>query len=740
MANQYFTCVLDVWVTGTTIHARMHYYRSGTYTYQDTSFPNPTMTIAGQSFEDSSFGNWVRGGINVGDVYTTEFTKSVSANGTYGVSFSAGSGYRSDFAGTWSGSATVTEAYTDPATPSVTLKSKTYNSATFAVSLSSYGNPSGASGRYIEAAILNQNSYGASYRWSIAKNTSSSTLTVNNSSNANPSSFNIEGNHKYWYGGYATNTQRSKSVVTGTFYTPCPPLATLFYVSQSYSTYNKVNAIINYTRQADAGAETRTGHYRYSTDGGSTYSSWVSFGTVSVAAGTTANFTAVLPTASSITLQAKLTTPNGGDSTTKTITFSTIATHTAPNFSNFEYRDTNATTVAMTGNDQAMIQGQSTPLVTISTANKATGNNGVSVSNYAITFTGQSKTVSYSASSAVTATLEPPTESGTGSLVVAAVDALSLSKAVSKAVTIYPWVSPTISASIERVNNFEAQSTISASGTYSPITISGTPKNTLTFEYRTKKSSSSDWSEWVSRPITISGSNWSVANFSVSLDNNYQWDVQTRIVDSFTNTTVNLILSVGMPNFFIGVDGRVSVGMKPNITLPSDNKGQLEVDGMIYSKGQPVMPSHVGQIIMSTTLNTAAKVKAIYGGTWVAWGAGRVPVGVGSNGTTNYSSANATGGSEKHRHDFCIGMHAYYGALVDDDWVQGVNGSGAYSYSQGTFSKSLNWSGGATTKRNNSLATAMTTYTETCRRSYGDTDTGDSRQPYITCYMWRRTA
>ena len=129
MANPYFTCVLDVWVTGTTIHARMHYYRSGTYTYQDTAFPNPTMSIAGQNFEDSGFGNWVRSGINVGDVYTTEFTKSVSANGTYGVSFSAGSGYRSDFAGTWSGSATVTEAYTDPATPSVTLKSKTYNSS-----------------------------------------------------------------------------------------------------------------------------------------------------------------------------------------------------------------------------------------------------------------------------------------------------------------------------------------------------------------------------------------------------------------------------------------------------------------------------------------------------------------------------------------------------------------------------------------------------------------------------------
>lgn len=737
MANPYFTCVLDVWVTGTTIHARMHYYRSGTYTYQDTAFPNPTMTIAGQGFEDSGFGNWVRSGINVGDVYTTEFTKSVSANGTYGVSFSAGSGARSDFAGTWNGSATVTEAYTDPSTPSVSVKSKTYNSVTFTVSISSYGNPSGENGRYIEAALLENNSYDGSTsnrrRWQVAYRTTNANITVDNNGSYNGGSdgkgLTITGNSRYYYGGYATNTQRAKSVVTGQVYTPCPPLATLAYVSQSYSTYNKVNAKINYTRQADGGAETRTGYYRYSIDGGSTYSSWVSFGTVSAAAGTTANFTALLPTASSITLQAKLTTPNGGDSTTKTITFSTIATHTAPNFSNFEYRDTNATTVAMTGNDQTMIQGQSTPLVTISTTNKATGNNGVSVSNYAITFTGQSKTIDYSASSAVTTTLEPPTESGTGSLVVAAVDALSLSKAVSKAVTIYPWTSPTISASIERVNNFETQSKISASGTYSPITISGTSKNTLTFEYRTKKSSSSDWSEWTSRPVTISGSNWSVANFSVSLDNNYQWDVQTRIVDSFTDTTVNLILSVGMPNFFIGVDGRVSVGMKPNVTLPSGNKGQLEVDGMIYSKGQPVMPSHIGQIIMSTTLNTAAKVQAIYGGTWVAWGAGRVPVGVNTS-DSDFSTVQKTGGEKTHK------LVVNELPKVSASWTMHSQerGTGIYNQSGCANGTKIN----NVYMNNGSQGSGAFSYTNSW--AFGNDGAHNNLQPYITVYMWRRTA
>ncbi len=736
MANQYFTCVLDVWVTGTTIHARMHYYRSGTYTYQDTAFPNPTMSIAGQNFEDSGFGNWVRSGINVGDVYTTEFTKSVSANGTYGVSFSAGSGYRSDFAGTWSGSATVTEAYTDPSTPSVTVKSKTYNSVTFNVSISSYGNPSGENDRYIEAALLETNSYDGSTsnrrRWQVAYRTTNANITVDNNGSYNGGSdgkgLTIAGNNRYYYGGYATNTKKTKSVVTGQVYTPCPPLATLAYVSQAYSAYNKVNAKINYTRQSDGGAETRTGYYRYSTDGGSTYSSWMSFGTVSVAVGTTGNFTASLPTASSITLQAKLNTPNGGDSTVKTITFSTLTTHTAPNFSNFEYRDTNTVTVEITGNDQTMIQGQSTPLVTISTANKATGNNGVAVSNYAITFTGQSKTISYSDSSVVTTTLEPPTESGTGSLVVSAVDALSLSKAVSKAITIYPWSKPTISTTIERVNNFETQSTLSASGTYSPITVNGTSKNTLRFEYRTKKSSSSDWSEWISRSVIISGSTWSIADFSISLDNNYQWDVQVRIIDEFEDTTVNLILSVGMPNFFIGVDGRVSVGMKPNIALPLGNKGQLEVDGMIYSKGQPVMQSHVGQIIMSTTLNTAAKVQAIYGGTWVAWGAGRVPVGVNTS-DTDFSTVQKTGGEKTHTLTTAeMPKHKHTITFYNDDFSNG--GDAGQSFESKKNSPGLTYD----------VAYMQGAWTYSKVSETGSGSAHNNLQPYITVYMWRRTA
>lgn len=143
MANPYFTCTLDIWVDGATIHARMHYSRSGSYQYWDSSFPNPTMTIAGQTFTDTAFGDAVRnGGVYVGSVYTTEFTKTVTANGTYGVEFSAGAGQRNDFEGTWSGTATVSSIVVAPTKPTVSVSNVDSFTNQITWGTTSFGNPS----------------------------------------------------------------------------------------------------------------------------------------------------------------------------------------------------------------------------------------------------------------------------------------------------------------------------------------------------------------------------------------------------------------------------------------------------------------------------------------------------------------------------------------------------------------------------------------------------------------------
>ncbi len=573
----------------------------------------------------------------------------------------------------YSGTGYIPSGYSNPTGLSVSIASKTYNSASFNVSVSSYGTPGSANGRYIEAAILNSSSYGNPYRYATASNTTSSKITVNNSSAQGSTAFTITGNTTYHYGAYASNTQRSISTVAGTFTTLCPPLSALTFSSQSYKTYNTVNAVINWTRQTDGGALARTLNYRYSTDGGSTYTSWTSAGTVTA---TSSSFTVSgIPTSKTVILEAKLTT-TAGDSTTKSVTFTTKTTHTAPNFSNFEYADTNSSTIALTGDNTTLIQGQSTPVVTVSTNNKATGNDGVAISNYAISFSGNSYTLGYSSSSAVSQTLSAPSQNGTLALKVSAVDELSLSTAVSKDVTVYPWSAPTVVASVERTNGFEAETTLKVHGTYAPIIVNNTAKNTVTVQFRTKKSSESNWGNWQTRSNTKSGSNWSIQDYVITLDNNYQWDIQVKATDKFSSTVVDLILTVGIPKLFIGEDGRCSVGRKPQVDK-GQNNGQLEVEGDIISSGSVyahntaklLEENELGGLLPSIFLQKIYPIGSIYrsttnkspqqflGGTWSLEWSGKEYIEVASQ-VLYYGSTRSGSGTTK-----VIGAYQY--SLID---------------------------------------------------------------------------
>lgn len=109
---------------------------------------------------------------------------------------------------------------TAPTGLDVTLTSVQDTGATLAVTLSSYGSPSGEANRYIEADIMGQSTFGGQYRYDTSIAATSATITVNNSSKTNSSNpLTIVPNTQYWYGAYASNTVMSTSTVKGTFIT-----------------------------------------------------------------------------------------------------------------------------------------------------------------------------------------------------------------------------------------------------------------------------------------------------------------------------------------------------------------------------------------------------------------------------------------------------------------------------------------------------------------------------------------
>ena len=154
----------------------------------------------------------------------------------------------------------------------------------------------------------------------------------------------------------------------------------------------------------------------------------------------------------------------------------------------------------------------------------------------------------------------------------------------------------------------------------------------------------------------------------------------------------------------------------------------------------------VGSIYMSVS---STNPSTYFGGTWVAWGSGRVPVGINTS-DTNFSTVEKTGGAStvtlttsqmpSHTHTF--------------------TGSSATTNSKGAHTHSLNltkttWSGSSSSRvvMDSGDYTALTnaattsngahTHTVTAKGTNASTGGGGAHtnlQPYIVCYMWKRTA
>lgn len=131
----------------------------------------------------------------------------------------------------------------------------------------------------------------------------------------------------------------------------------------------------------------------------------------------------------------------------------------------------------------------------------------------------------------------------------------------------------------------------------------------------------------------------------------------------------------------------------------------------------------VGSIYMSAN---STNPKNLFGGTWVAWGTGRVPIGVNAS-DSDFSYVEKTGGSKtinlSHKHLETVG------ADNDSMYLEGGSNGGRHGSGIAASISRMTWKG--------------TVGTGSARLNYTDS-AGNTKQsvvqPYITCYMWKRTA
>lgn len=152
----------------------------------------------------------------------------------------------------------------------------------------------------------------------------------------------------------------------------------------------------------------------------------------------------------------------------------------------------------------------------------------------------------------------------------------------------------------------------------------------------------------------------------------------------------------------------------PTLHISNDLKNLLKTELKSYIVDM-IYP--VGSIFMSI-VNT--NPQTYLGGTWVAWGTGRVPVGVDTN-QSSFNSVEKTGGENSHTLTINeMPSHAHY---------------------------TSNYHGGGKTQNNATTNAGVhgdqnywNFYNAGLSNYVGSGWAHNNLQPYITCYMWKRTA
>ena len=221
--------------------------------------------------------------------------------------------------------------------------------------------------------------------------------------------------------------------------------------------------------------------------------------------------------------------------------------------------------------------------------------------------------------------------------------------------------------------------------------------------------------------------------------------------------------SSGQQNYILSASG---IWKNINDILDVDNL-KIEIMKMIYP---------VKTIYVSTNNTNPATLFGF--GTWVAWGSGRVPVGVSSN--SNFNTVEKTGGSSTHSHTISVAnksaftsgstaitvaqmpSHAHAGSTstaVINGSMRVCGGSGGAFVQTGNNHVAAAYSGRVTDffdavnssvlPGGNHVHTFTTgntgsgnghTHSIPAHNHTASSNSASSLPPYITCYMWKRTA
>ena len=377
------------------------------------------------------------------------------------------------------------------------------------------------------------------------------------------------------------------------------------------------------------------------------------------------------------------------------------------------------------------------------TINGAAGSYGSTVSSYSITGGGYTST----ASSFTTGFLN---SSGSITFTATVTDSRGrVSAAATVTISVVAYSPPSFASYLSQ--RCLSNGTINDDGTYIRGLVSYSyascgGKNTVTRATYYKKASDTAWTN--ASAAFSSGTAFTFGGGKISTETSY--DIKYTLTDAFTTIAIQDIVSTAAVVMDFKRGGRgVAVGKVSEV----DNAFEVSEDWDVRVYGKLLKDYiqsfiktmyPVGSIYMSVN---ATNPSAYFGGTWVAWGAGRVPVGI-NTADGNFNTVEKTGGAATvalsaaqmpaHTHGVGTLAAASGGAhthnLKNQKAAWGVDGGGNRVLVDATSGYT------AVTNKATTSAGGHAHTISGATASAGSGSAHSNLQPYIVCYMWKRTA
>ena len=243
---------------------------------------------------------------------------------------------------------------------------------------------------------------------------------------------------------------------------------------------------------------------------------------------------------------------------------------------NVAYLDTNSTTTTITGNNQQIIQNNSTLQINIT---NATALKYATLSNASINVNGVVTTQSLSGSS-LTFNVGILNVANNLTIPVTVTDSRGNKTTINLTIQILEWSLPSAIITMARESNFYTSTNLTVNANYSSLN----SKNTITIQYQIKKTTDANYGSLTTIQDNV--------QTTFNSDNQYSWNVKVILTDKIGTTTYNLFLYKGIPlMFWDRFLSSISVNCFPQHEYSIESSGLL-VDDVIYVGSQVLYDSY----------------------------------------------------------------------------------------------------------------------------------------------------